>query len=121
MAGGPVIALAAVCIENNRRRAALLHGIDRGPQQPPIGGDRLVRLTEMLLGSIGDRPHGLTSPLVVNVNVGAHPGICLVLLLVRVETVIVVLVFARNIVGQFVELQALASASRPCRREFRSW
>src|SRR6516165_4138422 len=61
----------------------------------------------MLPGPIGDGSHGLAGPLIVDINIGAHAGICVVLLLVRIETVIVALVFAGHIVRQFVELQAL--------------
>src|SRR5215470_717228 len=95
-------------IEDDWWGAPFFRSIDRRPQQSAIGDNRLVGLTEVLLASVGDRPHGLTSPLIVDVNVGAHPSIRLALLLVRVETVIVALILARNVVRQFIELQALA-------------
>src|ERR1700676_3583779 len=63
----------------------------------------------MLLRAILDGAHGFAGPLIVHVDVGAHAGIGRVLLLVRIEAIVVVLVLARNVIGQFVELEALAA------------
>ena len=43
----------------------------------------------MFFGAVLDRAHRLHRPLVVHVDVGAHPGIGRGRLLVRIETVIV--------------------------------
>src|SRR6516225_9478600 len=83
--------------------------VERLPQQPAVGADRLVRGAEMLLGAVLDGAHGFAGPLVVHVDVGAHAGIGRVLLLVGVETVIVALVLARHIVGHLVKLEPLAA------------
>src|SRR5215475_9484865 len=62
----------------------------------------------MLLGAILDRPHRLAGPLVVHVDIRAHPSEGLVLLLMRVEAVIVALVLARDVIRPLVELETLA-------------
>ncbi len=62
----------------------------------------------MLAGPVLDRAHRFAGPLVVHIDVGAHARIGRVLLLVRIEAVVVALVLARDVVRQFVELQALA-------------
>src|SRR5262249_12048218 len=96
-------------IEHHHGLAALSGLIESAPQQPAIGGDRLVGRAEMLLGAILDRPHRLARPLVVHIDVGAHARIGRMLLLVRIESVVVALVLARHIVRQFVKLEPLAA------------
>src|SRR5579863_9117664 len=76
-------------VQHHHRLYALARLIERLPEQPPVGADRLVGRAQMLLGAVLDRAHGLASPLIMDVNVGAHAGIGRVLLLVGVETVIV--------------------------------
>ena len=61
----------------------------------------------MLLGAIGDRAHRFTGPLVVHIDVGAHPGIRVALLFVRIESIVIALVLARDVIRQFIELQPL--------------
>ena len=63
----------------------------------------------MLAGAVLDRAHRLAGPLVVHVDVGAHAGEGVVLLLVRIEAVVVGLVLARHVIGQLVQLQPLAA------------
>jgi len=82
--------------------------IDGAAQDAPIGADRLVRLPEMFLGAILDRAHRFAGPLVVHVDICAHAGERLVLLLARIEAVIVALVLARDVIRQLVELEPLA-------------
>src|SRR5262245_56218661 len=91
-------------VEHHQRPAALAGLLDGPAQNAAIGADRLVGLSEMLAGAVLDRTHGLAGPLVVHVDVGAHAGEGLVLLLVRIETVVVALVLARDVVRQLVEL-----------------
>src|ERR1700740_3633119 len=95
---GPLTGVAAPAA------AALLDG---AAQDAAIGADRLVGLPEMFLAAVLNRPHRLASPLVVHVDVGAHAGEGLLLLLVRIEAVSVALVLARGVVRQLVELEAL--------------
>src|SRR5262245_50936284 len=83
-------------IEHHRRPTATAGRIDGGAQNPPIGADRLVRLPEMLLCAILDRPHGLAGPLVVDVYVHSHARGGRVLLLGRVEAVNVALCLSRG-------------------------
>src|SRR5690348_18105419 len=54
--------------------------------QPPVSGDRLVGGAEVLLGAVLDGAHRLAGPLIVHVDVGAHAGEGLVLLLVRIRS-----------------------------------
>src|SRR5215813_5107552 len=96
-------------IEHHHGLAALTGLIESAPQQPAVGGDRLVGRAEMLLGAVLDRPHRLARPLVVHIDVGAHARIGRVLLLVRIESVVVALVLARHVVRQFVKLEPLAA------------
>jgi hypothetical protein len=70
----------------------------------------------MLLRAIRYLAHRFAGPLIVDIDVGAHARIGLVLLLVRIETVIVALVLAWNIVRQFVKLEALAAHLVPIHR-----
>src|SRR5262245_56682461 len=83
-------------IEHHQRLAAIAGLLDRLPQDAPVGADRLIGLAEMLLGAILDRAHRLAGPLVMHVDVGAHAGERVVLLLVRIEAVVVALVLARD-------------------------
>src|SRR5581483_8441370 len=69
-------------VEHHHGPVTLAGPVERPPQQPAIGGDRLVRHTEMLLGAVLNRPHRLARPLVVHIDVGAHARIGRVLLLV---------------------------------------
>src|SRR5438105_1209391 len=78
------------------------------PQQLAISADRLVGGAEMLSGAILDRTHRLAGPLIVHVDVGAHAGISLVLLLLWIETVVVAFVLVRDVIGQLIEREALA-------------
>ena len=109
IAAGPVMLARLLRIEHHHRLLALARLLDRLPQQAAIGADRLVGRAEMLVGAVLDRAHRLAGPLVVHVDVGAHAGIGLVLLLVRIEAVVVALVLVRDVVGQLVELEPLAA------------
>ena len=107
---GPVIARRLRRVEHHHRPLALADLLDRLPQQAAVGDDRLVGRAEMLLRAVLDaRPSISHRPLVVHVDVGAHAGEGLVLLLVRIEAVVVALVLARHVVGQLVELEPLAA------------
>src|ERR1700754_2883065 len=57
-------------VQKHEWLSALRDLFDLLAQQPPILDDRLVRLTEMLAGTVLDRPHRLDRPLVMDVNVG---------------------------------------------------
>src|SRR6202521_5116429 len=106
---GPVMVAAAAGIDTHHRRAAMAGLLERPPQQPAVGADRLVRRAEMLARAILNRAHRLAGPLVVHIDVGAHAGIGRVLLLARIEAVIVAPVLARHVVRQFIELEPLAA------------
>src|SRR5581483_4501050 len=96
-------------IERHERSLALACLLDGLAQHAAISRDGLVRLTEMLARAVLDLAHGLAGPLVVHIDVGAHAGIGLVLLLVRIETVVVALVPARHVIRELVKLEALAA------------
>src|SRR3954447_9430272 len=61
---------------------ALANGIE---QQPAVQDDALVRGREVFLRAVGDAPRGLARPLVVDVDVEAHPGEGAGCLLLRAE------------------------------------
>jgi len=86
-----------VLIEHHRR-PAIAGLVDGATQDATVGRDRPVGLAEMLPRAILDRTHGFAGPLVVDVDVVAHAGERLVLLLLRIEAVVVALVLARHIV-----------------------
>src|SRR5512139_2004063 len=71
-------------IKHHDRLFAFARLLDRLTQKLAICADRLIGRTEMLDGAILDRAHRLAGPLVVHIDVGAHAGIGLVLLLVRI-------------------------------------
>ncbi len=99
-------------VEHHRRRAALLDGVDRLVQQPavwprsPVAGARCSRVRSWIA------PMRLDRPLVVHVDVGAHAGVGLRALLVRIEAVVVAAVPARAVVGQLVQLEPLRAHQR---------
>ena len=70
--------------------------LDGAAQQAPVSADRLVGLPEMLPGAVLDRSHQLARPLIVHVDISAHAGEGLGLLLLGIEAVIVALVLART-------------------------
>src|ERR1700688_698638 len=96
-------------IEHHHRLAAIAGLLERLPQQPAVGADRLVRRAEMLHRTILDRAHRLAGPLVVHIDVRAHARIGRVLLLARIEAVIGALVLARYVIRQFIKLEPLAA------------
>src|SRR5262245_58053264 len=92
-------------IKDHRRFSAPPDLVKGGAQNAAIGGDRLIRLTQVLPGAILDDAHGFARPLIVDVDVGAHAGERRVLLLVRIEPVVVALILARDVIGKLVELE----------------
>src|SRR5262249_17176801 len=103
-------------IEHHQRLAATAGFIDGAAPDAAVGADRLVGLPEMVLAAVLDRPHRLAGPLIVHVDVGAHAGEGRLFLLVRIETVIVALVLARDVIRQLVELETLTPHLIPVHR-----
>src|SRR4249920_1268667 len=96
-------------IKHHDRLFAFARLLDRLTQKLAICANRLVGRTEVLVSAILNRAHRLAGPLVVYIDVGAHAGIGLVLLLMGIKTVVVVLVLVRDVIRQLIELKPLAA------------
>src|SRR6186713_3657823 len=94
-------------VKHHDRLFAFARLLDRLTQKLAICADRLIGRTEMLVGAILYCAHRLAGPLVVHIDVGAHAGIGVVLLLMGIKTVVVALVLVRDVIRQLIELEPL--------------